>query len=128
VSVPKIRGEHYQYVVLMLHHCWLVFLDHLRVMNKSIYGLRDCRLCVCSLPLTSFKECLTGEPVADAIAGSWLAGAPATKVIKNSTMADCGEGTTATPYVGGYSTAKLHQTRVKRPFPATLSMPVTGDR
>ena len=60
----------------------------------------------------SFKECLTAEAVADAIAAGWLRGVPADQVVKIP-LADGGEGTTAT--LVGAMHGKLLQARVSGP-------------
>ena len=66
----------------------------------------------------SFKECLTAEAVASAIAAGWLRGAPADQVIQIP-LADGGEGTTAT-LVGAMS-GTLHQAIVAGPSGAPVS-------
>lgn len=60
----------------------------------------------------SFKECLTAEAVADAIAAGWLRGAPHDEVVKIP-LADGGEGTTAT--LVGATQGTLHQVWVSGP-------------
>ena len=65
----------------------------------------------------SFKECLTAEAVADAIAAGWLRGAPTDQVIKIP-LADGGEGTTAT--LVGAMNGTLHSTEVSGPSGAPV--------
>ena len=66
----------------------------------------------------SFKECLTAEAVANAIAVGWLRGAPADQVVQIP-LADGGEGTTATLVSAMRGT--LHQTWVSDPYGAQIS-------
>lgn len=66
----------------------------------------------------SFKECLTAEAVADAIATGWLRGAPADQLVKIP-LADGGEGTTATLVAAMHGT--LHQAQVSGPAGAPVN-------
>lgn len=66
----------------------------------------------------SFKECLTAEAVADAIATGWLRGAPADQMVKVP-LADGGEGTTAT--LVGAMGGSLHHALVTGPAGAEVS-------
>ena len=66
----------------------------------------------------SFKECLTAQAVADAIATGWLRGAPADQVVKIP-LADGGEGTTATLVSAMRGT--LHHAQVSGPSGAPVN-------
>ena len=65
----------------------------------------------------SFKECLTAEAVASAIATGWVRGAPADHVVQIP-LADGGEGTTATLVRAMRGT--LHRARVTGPSGAAV--------
>lgn len=66
----------------------------------------------------SFKECLTAEAVASAIAAGWLRGSPADQLVQIP-LADGGEGTTAT--LVGAMCGTLHQATVAGPSGAPVS-------
>lgn len=66
----------------------------------------------------SFKECLTAEAVADAIAIGWLRGATADQITKIP-LADGGEGTTMT--LVGAMNGTLHEVLVTGPYGAPVN-------